>query len=518
MSHQPESPDESATPIVLSEIISALTFALDLTEGAVPGHALRCTLIGMRIAAELDLPDSLRPSLYYALQLKDVGCSSNSARVAQMFRGSDQRAKALSKLTDWSGLFQTSPEARGLGARVAELASDLGAVPKNLRSLWHVVQPEGRLRDRVRCMVDLGKYGEQNTREVISMRCDRGASILRKLHFQEEVCEAVRQLDEHWDGSGYAEGLQGDQISLLARICFSAQNLDVFAVADGTEAAIRSVKWRSGTWFDPELVRIAASLHAAGKLWDYCRPGTAVEVTRRMVLDLSPETPQPLPSERIDGICEAFSSVIDAKSPFTYRHSLGVTRAAEAMAEELGYPEPRLRLLRRAALLHDVGKLGVSNTILDKPGALTAQERAAINEHPLMSRTILERISSFGELARIAGEHHEKLDGSGYPLGLRAEQLCQDSRLLTVADCFSALAEDRPYRRPIPLPEVLSILGKHAPRQLDGGAVELLKTIVNRRADEIATWFQPAPLTVCAWPRTLGAVETFPQSGVMTAV
>jgi putative nucleotidyltransferase with HDIG domain len=193
---------------------------------------------------------------------------------------------------------------------------------------------------------------------------------------------------------------------------------------------------------------------------------------------LNPELQTQLSALDIDAICETFADVVDAKSPFTYRHSIGVMDAAVAIGNVLGLAPERLRLLRRAALLHDVGKLSISNTILDKPTRLTDAELAIIKVHPGLSAEILGHIAAFGEIALIAGEHHEKLDGTGYPHGLRKVDLSLESRLLAVADIYGALSEQRPYREALNPTQIAAIMDRDVPVKLDGLCYEALRTVM----------------------------------------
>jgi putative nucleotidyltransferase with HDIG domain len=520
---------EDTPQLRLPEIISALSFALDLTEGAVPGHALRSTLLGMRIGEAMGLPETLRSQLFYALQLKDIGCSSNAARVAQMFAGDDRAAKAMSKLTDWSGLMNSTPQRKGrrtsagTSGRSAErsakrsrgsqeasklesltqLVSGLRAVPRNLHMLWSVVEPGGSQLKKISRAAKLSRESETNQREVIGLRCERGAAVLARLQMSEEACAAVRHLDERWDGSGFPEGLRGEQIPVLARVMAAAQTLDVFASAFGVEASLNTLERRSGSWFDPEVVAVASALHHGEALWHDALPDSPVDHTRATVLRMANRHDAELRAEQIDNVCEAFAVVVDAKSPFTYRHSIGVTEVALALAVELGWSDERQHLIRRAALLHDVGKLGVSNMILDKPGALTPAERAAVFGHPAMSSEILGRISGFGEIAKIAGEHHERLDGSGYPEHLKAAELSTESRLLALADSFAAMTEQRSYQQRMPLETALALLAESVPKQFDADIFCALEKLVERWQGELPTTiaamvecvsYAPAPL------------------------
>ena len=166
--------------------------------------------------------------------------------------------------------------------------------------------------------------------------------------------------------------------------------------------------------------------------------------------------------ERLDRVAEAFALIIDAKSPYTGSHSVGVARIAVAVADVLGYGPRELRDLRRAALLHDIGKLGVSNLILDKPGKLDDEEWVQMRRHPELTVRILERVGAFRDLAATAGAHHERLDGRGYHLGLRAEQLNRDARILAVADVCEALTAERPYRAAMEPDQVRAIMRRDA--------------------------------------------------------
>jgi putative nucleotidyltransferase with HDIG domain len=440
---------QSDDSISLSEIISALSYALDLTEGVVHGHALRSCLLGMRIAEEAKLPAEQTSGLYFALLLKDIGCSSNASRMCQIAGGDDRAMKAAVRFEDWTK-------------------------PHKFKMLWKNVLPNSSPAAKFARILRIGATQQSNNKEMIGMRCDRGASILSKLGMGPVAADAVRSLDEHWDGSGYPDSLTGEQIPLAARICAVAQHLDVFSSGRGALSAIDTLIERSGTWFDPELVRIVLSLHHRGALWTNCSVNDTEEDTRRAVLDLDSGSRHHLQPSQIDQICEAFADVVDAKSHFTFRHSQGVADAAFAIAQEMGLSADRVQMVRRAALLHDIGKLGVSNTILDKRSDLTAEEWKSVYRHPRITRLILERVAPFREMAVIAGEHHEKLDGSGYPDRLRARDLSIESRIIAVADVYGALSEDRPYRPGLRIDETLGIMANLAPYQLDGDCLDAL--------------------------------------------
>jgi putative nucleotidyltransferase with HDIG domain len=184
-------------------------------------------------------------------------------------------------------------------------------------------------------------------------------------------------------------------------------------------------------------------------------------------------------ASHIDLICEAFSEVVDAKSNFTFRHSIGVTNVAAAIGEAMGLKPERKQLVHRAALLHDLGKLRVPNSILDKPSQLNPAEWAIMREHPALTAAILQRVQQFDELAYIAGAHHEKLDGSGYPNRMRAEDLTIEARILAVADIYGALTEDRPYRNGCSPEHALRIMSNDAKDRLDADCFAALTEVAN---------------------------------------
>jgi HD-GYP domain-containing protein (c-di-GMP phosphodiesterase class II) len=456
---------QSDGSISLSEIISALSYALDLTEGAVHGHALRSCLLGMRIAEEAALPADQTSGLYFALLLKDIGCSSNASRMCQIMGGDDRAMEDGVKFEDWA-----KPHRPNLTM---------------LKLLWGNALPNSGPAAKFARIFRMGSTPQGNNK-VIDLHSDRGAGILSKLGMGPFAADAVRSLEERWDGSGDPDSLKGEQIPLLARICAIAQHLDVFSTNRGTQNAIDTLVERSGTWFDPQLVRIVLSLHHRGVLWANCSSRDSEEDTRQAVLDLDSGTRHQLEPSQIDQICEAFADVVDAKSHFTFRHSQGVADAAFGIAKAMGLSPDRVQMVRRAALLHDIGKLGVSNAILNKRTQLTPEEWKSVYRHPRITRLILERVAPFREMAVIAGEHHEKLDGSGYPDRLRARDLSIESRIIAVADVYGALSEDRPYRPGIQINETLGIMANLAPYQLDGDCLDALISAVSGRRDIVS--------------------------------
>ncbi|HEY8565707.1 MAG TPA: HD domain-containing phosphohydrolase [Beijerinckiaceae bacterium] len=433
--------------ILLSELLGALSYALDLTEGQPPGHCMRACWIGVHLGRQIGLDEAALSDLYYAILLKDLGCSSNAARICELYLTDDRTFKS-----DYKRVGDSLPEAlrfvlshTGLKANLAE----------RFRAVLHIVQNGGTI-----------------ARELIETRCQRGAAIAQQMRFSTHVQAGILDLDEHWDGGGKPARLQGTDISLFARIALLAQVIDVFHLNGGPAAALAEIRHRSGTWFDPSLVEAAEAVFRDAD-FRAMLAGPSIEAA---VLALAPaRRAEPVDADDLDDIAIAFAQVIDAKSPYTHGHSDRVALFTDLIAGEMGVAGEERRWLKRAALLHDIGKLGVSNQVLDKPGKLDEAEWVEMRAHAAMSETILSRIAAFGGLAQVAGAHHERLDGKGYPRGRTARSIPMEARIIATADVFDALTADRPYRGPMSADKAFSIMDADAGSALDPACIAALK-------------------------------------------
>jgi HD-GYP domain-containing protein (c-di-GMP phosphodiesterase class II) len=419
-------PDAS---VPLAEVVSALSHALDITEGQPEGHADRTCLIGMRVAEVIGLSSEERSALFYALLLKDLGSSSNASPLCSLLGTDDLAAKRDLKTTDWTR--------RGPA----------------LRYVLRNVAPDARAFARWRRIADVALgSGSEEVLGLFQVRCERGSEIALALGFPEATATAIRALDEHWDGAGKPHGMRGEDIPLLARIAGLSQSAAVFFDTDGAAAACAMARARKGRWFDPALVDALSSFEGDTKFWAAL---SREDLRDQLVAVEPPEHVIPVNDEWLDRVALGFAQGIDAKSPWTARHSENVAGLSVAIGKQMGLVQSELRDLRRASLLHDIGKLGVSNRIWDKPSFLTDDERAEVRRHPTYTRRILSRVSSFRGIANLAGAHHERLDGRGYDRGLHAAELSTSARILTIADLFDALASERPYRQGIALDDAM---------------------------------------------------------------
>ncbi len=427
-----------------ASILGALSRALDLVEGQPEGHALRTARIALRIADRLGLPEEAREDLYFASVLKDSGCTNNSVRIQKIFGGDEHLAKAAVKLTDWTSALES------------------------LKFAWRHTEKGRSVVAKLRRMARNVGTPAQVMNEVTEARCTRGAAIARMLSFRSPVAEAILHLDEHWDGRGSPYRVRGGAIPLLGRILCLSQSVEVFFSAFGPAAALQMAKDRAGTWFDPETVKACEAAYGQMEDWE---PLGLPEIQDAELPQMGTAT---MDSD-LDAICEAFAMIVDAKSSFTAEHSTRVMRYSVELGNAFGFGPARLANLRRAALLHDIGKLGVPTGILEKPGRLEEDEFRRIQLHPRFGFEILGRIPTFEYLAEIASNHHERLDGKGYWRGLGAEALSLDVRIVSVCDVFDALSADRPYREAMPPEQVWAILGKEAGGGLDPDCVAALR-------------------------------------------
>jgi len=430
-----------------AEVIAAFSYALDLTEGQPAGHCIRACWIGMQVGRQIGLSPQDLGELYYTLLLKDLGCSSNAARICELYEADDRAFKQGYKTVGTS------------------LAATLHFVFRKTA--------QGRpFRQRAAAIGNILRNGDAIAQEMIVSRCTRGADIARTLRFSDAVCDSIYRLDEHWDASGRPGRLSGEAIPLFSRIALLAQVVDVFHDHAGPAAALGEAQRRSGVWFDPALVRALEAASASATFWTALASPTIETRVVRMAPD---EKGTELDDSYLDAIADAFGQVIDAKSPFTAGHSQRVGQLSERMASAFGMNQKRARWLRRAAVLHDVGKLGVSSAILEKPAGLDEREWVEMRSHATHTRAILGRIGALADLADVAAAHHERLDGTGYPLGISATAISRDTRIITTCDFYDALVSERPYRAALPIDQAIVIMGEAVGSAIDAECFEVLK-------------------------------------------
>lgn len=398
----------------LAELVAVLSLGTDLGLGQPMEHVLRQCLIALRIADRLDVGEEERAVLYYTALLAYVGCHVDAHEQARWL-GDDLVAKADARLTDLE-----DPR-----SGIAYLLGHLGAGRPPLERL--------RLG-----LAYLSGPGRRAVEQMFANHWIATEGLARALDLGEPVLDSLAQTFERWDGKGLL-GSRGADCPLAARVTILVDVIEVYSRAGGVEAAVAAARERSGTQFDPDLVALFAD--AAPELLDGLDSVAAWDA----VIEAEPALQRRIAERDIERALEAVADFTDLKSPFTLGHSRRVADLAAAATRRDGAPADA-RQVRRAGLLHDLGRLGIPNTIWDKPGALTPGEWERVRLSPYLTERMITASSTLRPLGAIAGRQHERLDGSGYPRGLDAGALVPAARVLAVADVYAGLTEPRAHR------------------------------------------------------------------------
>lgn len=304
----------------------------------------------------------------------------------------------------------------------------------------------------------------------------------------EEIAHVVRFHHDKWEG-GNKSGLYKEGIPLLSCIVFLADRIDILLekdvyILDQKKKVCELVNNYRGTYFRPDLVDCFNKLALAESFWLDLAPANAHDFLDRIVAEQDKVV---VGIETLMNLGEMFATIIDSKSKFTQRHSRGVSSVATKSARMFGFSETEVLMMSLAGLLHDVGKLSIPDEILEKPGKLTEQEFDIIKQHTIYTFNILSGIKGFDEMCKWAAYHHERLDGGGYPFRIPGSDLSIASRVMAVSDIFTALSEDRPYRKRLEKDKVLKILDKQA----EGGAIDgRIVNIVKENYDSVNEFFE----------------------------
>jgi HD-GYP domain-containing protein (c-di-GMP phosphodiesterase class II) len=444
----------AAVEVRSGELFAALSLALDLGTGEPLEHALRTCLIGLALADRLDLEGDDRRDVYHLALLHSIGCTADSPEAAARY-GDDIRLRA-----------EAAP-------------IDMGRQGEVMRFLWRAGGGSAR---RFTVAVAAGPKGAAAG---LRAHCEVGERLTAMLSLGERVQHALWFTFERFDGKGFPRGIGGDEIPLAARVVHVARDLHVLASRSGTAAAEAAVASRSGGAYDPVVAAVAGGALAAlpeGSVWD--------------AVALAPEGGAPLRAEALERACLAAAYFADLKSTHTLEHSTGVAELAEAAAWRMGFGEDDVAALRRAALLHDLGRVGVSSAIWDSPAPLGESEWERVRLHPYYTQRALARAEGLEPLVRIAAGHHERLDGSGYPAGLEAAQLAPAARVLAAADAFHAMCESRAHRAALAPEEAATRLEDDARAGLlDRDSVAAVLAAAGSRRGEAVRRELPAGLT-----------------------
>ncbi|MCA0189101.1 MAG: HD domain-containing protein [Proteobacteria bacterium] len=307
------------------------------------------------------------------------------------------------------------------------------------------------------------------------VHCQVGDALLSAFPPLAAMALPVRYHHTRWDalkGLAVAPGVarQANLIFLVDRVdALSAPHYADSSLLNATAGIRSTIAGHAGSYFDPALVELFLEVSRTEAFWLSLEP-RAVQVCLLERRDRN--LPWPASMTELRQLASIFARIVDAKSPFTAEHSLGVARLARYLAERLQVSPGNCDKLEIAGLLHDLGKLRVPDEILDKPSALDERERHIINTHSFETYQILRNIAGFEEIARWAAYHHEEPDGSGYPFRVGVAAMPLEARILRVADIFQAMVQDRPYRRGLSAAAVLDFMnGMVAQGRVDASIV-----------------------------------------------
>lgn len=434
----------------LAELVAALSLGVDLGFGQPMEHVLRQCLIALRIAERLGLDEAARAGVYYTALLDNVGCHSDAHEQAKWF-GDDVALKALKY--DYP---LRSPQ--GMIASIRLLGS--GNPPLH----------------RFRVGLEFVLSGHRDMDDMINHHARITLLLAEQLGLPDTVLRALTSVYEQWDGKGWPGVLSGEEIPIAARVSQLAEYLEVAYRVGGIESVRRLIDERGGKQFDP---RLAALVLAEG---DAMLAGLDAVSTWSAVINAEPALAVVLSADRFDDALEAIANFVDLKSPYFLGHARAVADLSAAAAVELGFDGAQVRTIRRAGLVHDFGRLGVSNSIWDKRGALGAGEWERVRLHPHLTERMLHQSQALAPLGAIAVQHRERLDGSGYPRGLSGSSISQPARILGAADAYQAMREPRPQRAPRTADEAAAALDADVSAgRLDADAVRAVLSAAGHR-------------------------------------
>lgn len=398
----------------LAELIGALSLGIDLGFGQPMEHVLRQCWIALRLAEHLGFDEEQRSVVYYTALLTNVGCHTDAHEQAKWF-GDDIALKGDKYVHGLHGVRSAVAGLRRLGAG----------------------QP---VLQRFRVGLNFALSGHKELDEMVAGHSAMARSLAAEIGLPVAVQEAVGASYEQWDGKGWPGELAGEAVPIAARVSQLAEFVEVAHRSGGVEAAVALARKLAGSQFDPNIAACFAS--ASGDILD----GLGDASTWDQVIAADPVLGRPLRGEQLDEALGAVADFIDLKSPYTLGHARGVAELVTAAATQLKLGSDEVRTLRRAGLVHGLGRLGISNAIWDKRGPLGPGEWERVRLQPYLTDRMLQQSPALAPIGALAALLRERLDGSGYPRGLSGSAIGMPARILGAADAYQAMVEPRPHR------------------------------------------------------------------------
>ena len=443
--------------IRLAELVCSISLATDLGTGQPLEHALRTCVLSQRAADALGLETRERRELYYVSLLRFLGCTAGAAKDAELVEGSE--------IDFYAGV------APVLMGRQTELLARL------VRHLGEGRPALHRARLLLRALADTDGMDRD-----LAEHCEAGQRLGRRLGVEDGVVTALGLAFERWDGKGHPNRVPGEGIPASVRISVVARDVELLDRVGSQELVRETLAKRSGRAYDPRVVE--AFLDAGASWLSDVRSEPAWE----SALEAEPFPRATVPEPRLDEVLSGFADFVDLKCPYLHGHSPGVARVAREAGELLGLNGDSLQRVHRSALVHDLGRVGVSNAVWDRPGPLSTEDWERVRLHPYYTERILARSTLSPELAS-ACSHHERLDGSGYHRGTPASQLSAEDRLLAASDVFQALTQERPHRPALSAGDAVRELAREVEAgRLDARCVHAITEVAGHRPRELEPW------------------------------
>jgi HD-GYP domain-containing protein (c-di-GMP phosphodiesterase class II) len=447
-----------------AELIGALSLATDLGVGEPLEHGLRTTVIGVRLAESLGLGEEARRTVYYVALLRYAGCTAESHLDAALF-GDEIAVRAAMA----PALF---------GSRAELFLAIARTMHAGEPARWRAVAV-------ARALVQLQNAFRKGT----AGHCEVTQAHALRLGLGAEIQAALGHVFERWDGKGMPAGRRGEQVPLPVRLMQVAEDADLQHGLGGLERAVSVVRKRAGAAFDPAVAD--AFCRAAPELLD----GLDGAALWENAMAAEPGEPVILEGELVDEGLRVFGDFADLTIPYTLGHSAAVAELAAAAGEQAGLEAEACVALRRAGLVHNVGRVAVTASIWNKPGPLSRDEQEKVRLYPYYTERVLPHPELLHSLGEIACRQQERLDGSGYPRGASAGELSPSHRILAAANAYQAMTESRPHR-PAHTPEAATELLREEVRsgRLDGDAVSAVLEVTGHEVGELAVP-RPAGIT-----------------------
>lgn len=446
----------------LVELVGGLSLAADLATGQTLEHQFRTCLRSVQVAEALGLGPDDRRDVYYLSLLRFIGCTATSEDDVRTVRGDEIRFLAAMAPVFMGGMREM------MSTFVRQVGRDL--------------PPLTRAGTVIRALAD--KDGAHRT---LTADCEVAGRLSTRLGMGPRLEHALLHSFERWDGKGIPGELAGTDIPIAVRIATVARDAELWVEATDPATAADVILERRGHAYDPGVVDALLGATPLTPL------GGAEDVWER-VLDAEPLPAMRIGEDQLDGVLEALADFADLKSPYTRGHSRGVAELAADAADALGLDADRTQLLRRAALVHDLGRVGIPLSIWDRPDALSLADRERIRLHPYLTERALAPAASLSGIARLAGAHHERLDASGYHRCCDGGELDESQRVLAAADSYQAMTQPRAHRPPLDPDAAADELRRDAADgKLDRRAVEAVLEAAGHDRKHVDAW--PCGLT-----------------------